>query len=132
MGKDRLKSKFFDNIAALADITILSDGGVLPNNVIAAAEPPTSAGSAGYRIRINLDFLSNMTVSDATKKYNMAHEIGHCLGLRHTNWRDVDYDQNGNIVPAQDIPGTPISDPNSIMNGGTALNSWVGFSQYDT
>lgn len=117
---------FLANEPSIADITVQDDGGVLPNNVIAAAEYPTSGGSAGYRIMINLDFLSNTTVSDGTKKYNMAHEIGHCLGLRHTNWRTNDID------PAQDIPGTPGSDPNSVMNGGTALNSWVGFSQYDT
>jgi hypothetical protein len=111
-----------------ADITVQSDNGSLPDYVIAAAEFP-SGGLAGYRVRINLDFSSNMTVSSGSKVYNMVHEFGHCVGFRHTNW--ASQGEPSSPYGANQIPGTPASDNSSVMNGGTALNSWAGFSTYD-
>jgi hypothetical protein len=102
-------------------ITIVDDGGTLDNNIIAAAEWPSS-GSPGWRIRVNTDFYNNYTVSEGQRIYNLVHEIGHCLGFHHTNF-PAPY--------ATQIPGTPSSDALSVMNGGTALNSWNGFSTYD-
>ena len=107
-----------------ADITVRADGGVLANNVIADALFP-SDGRPGNRIRINLDFNGNTNVSTGSKRYNMVHEIGHCIGFRHTNWSS----RNENV--ATQISGTPSTDPNSVMNGGTALNTWAGFSTGD-
>jgi hypothetical protein len=57
------------------------------------------------------------------------HEVGHCLGFRHTNWSTRGESQNPN--GAFLINGTPSSDPNSFMNGGTAGASWAGFSTGD-
>lgn len=111
-----------------ADITVQSDGGLLPNGAIASGEFP-AGGLAGYRILINLDFNSNSTVSSSSKEYNMVHEFGHCLGFRHTNW--VSRGESSSPDGANQIPGTPATDGNSVMNGGTALNSWAGFSTYD-
>ena len=45
-----------------ADIIIRSDSGALADNVIAAAEFPSSSGAPGYRIRINLNFLNNLKI----------------------------------------------------------------------
>lgn len=112
--------KNFGQVPADVDISFRQDFGALPSNVIAAAEFPTSAGDAGFQVRINPDFLGMSSVPYSTKVYNMVHEIGHCIGLWHTN-------QSG----GNQIPGTPASDPNSVMNGGTALYTWAGFSSYD-
>jgi hypothetical protein len=109
-----------------ADITVLSDNGVLEDPVLAAAEFP-SGGLAGYRIRINLDFNGNTTMSSSQKVHTIVHEFGHCIGFRHTNWAS----EGTGSVGANPIPGTPSSDGASVMNGGTPFNSWAGFSTFD-
>ena len=111
------------------DILVKSDNNVLGNNVIASAGFPAN-GKAYNQILINLDFNSNMTVSESTKKYNLVHELGHCIGFRHTNWELLGESAGG--IGANYIPNTPTQDSNSVMNGGTALYSWNGFSSYDS
>lgn len=107
------------------DILIRSDSNdPLPNNVIAAASWPMN-GQPGSTIRINLDYYNNKTIPKLQKIYNMVHELGHCFGLRHTNWQAI------GESTANHISGTPSSDPNSIMNGGTAEYQWNGFSEAD-
>lgn len=106
------------------DILIRSDDiNPLPYYAIAAAEFPMN-GKPGSTIRINLDY-NNKVIPRLQKIYNMVHELGHCFGLRHTNWKSLE--ESG----ANHISGTPTSDPNSIMNGGTAESSWNGFSEND-
>lgn len=128
-----------------ADIVIKSDGGLLDNaggnNAVAISQFPSTTSKPGNLIMINLDFNGNYNVSAGQKSYNMAHELGHTIGYRHTNW-----DANGeavnstfvlgpytyNIYGANTITGTRDgSDAGSVMNGGTALNSWNGFSALD-
>lgn len=117
-----------------ADITIQSDKGDFyyttyvaglgyVEYVLAAAEFPD--GYPGYRIRINLDFYGNYILSQNQMRYNIVHELGHCIGLRHTNWSGLGESTANQIVT------TPTSESYSIMNGGTAFNSWVGFTAYD-
>ncbi|WP_337964764.1 M57 family metalloprotease [uncultured Flavobacterium sp.] len=115
--------------SAASDIIIKSDPSAFVglNNVIAAAGFPVN-NQPYNQVLINLDFNGNVTVLEASKRYNMVHELGHCIGLRHTNW---DIRGEGVGPGANLIPNTPSQDPNSVMNGGTANSSWNGFSVYD-
>jgi hypothetical protein len=109
-------------------INIKSDNGSLPDGTVAMAEWPTY-GHPGLSILVNLDFHSDLSLSSNQKIYNLVHELGHCFGLRHSNWQSRGESESPN--GAQLISNTSSSDPNSVMNGGTALNSWVGFSSGD-
>src|SRR5207248_9168131 len=53
---------------------------------------------------------------------------GHAIGLRHTNWQGL---ETAAPFGANQIPGTPQTDANSVMNSGTGLREWAGFSTYD-
>lgn len=111
--------------AANPDILIRSDASdPLPDIAIAAGTWPMN-GKPGSSIRINLDYNNNKTIPRLQKIYNMVHELGHCFGLRHTNWKSIG--ESG----ANDIFGTSASDPYSVMNGGTAEYQWSGFSKGD-
>ena len=111
-----------------ADIIVKSDNGSLPNLTIASAGWP-SGNQPYHTVLINLDFLNNFTVPTGTKRYNMVHELGHCIGFRHTNWAAIG--EGTGSVGANLITGTPNADNNSVMNGGTALSTWNGFSNFD-
>lgn len=128
-----------------ADIVIQSDGGLLDanglNNVVAISQFPSTTNKPGNMIMINLNFNSNYNVSAGQKAYNMVHELGHTIGYRHTNWTALGESTYGtatlgsytfNTYGANLINGTRnSSDGGSVMNGGTALNSWNGFSVFD-
>ncbi len=104
------------------EIQVISDAiNPLPNYVIAAAEFPTSDRKPGYRIRINLSF-NGCSVSNNLRRFNMIHELGHCVSLRHTN--------EGSVLGTH-ITGTPTYDSVSVMNGGTACTLSNGFSAND-
>lgn len=111
--------------AANPDILIRSDASApLSNNTIAAGSWPMN-GKPGPSIWINLDYDYNKTIPRLQKIYNMVHELGHCFGLRHTNWKSL-----GESV-ANGITGTFDSDLYSVMNGGTAEYQWSEFSEGD-
>lgn len=88
---------------------------------LASAGFPTSGGNPYSSIRVNrsyLDYWNSNTVTSI-----LAHEIGHCIGFRHTDYMSRQYSCGGSPVNegassygAVHIPGTPTGpDPNSWM-----------------
>jgi Dual-action HEIGH metallo-peptidase len=92
------------------------------------ADAPAGSGFPGPSIRVNTNYRGTPNTA-GTKLRNMVHEIGHTLGLRHTNWQSRG--ESASPLGAIQIAGTPATDPSSVMNGGTAGTAWSGFSGYD-
>ncbi len=105
------------NVLANADIHIMYDTNDpainLNANVFGRGTFPTADGRPGLGIWINPDFNSNFycggPITQNMRIANVQHELGHNLGITHTN------QGFGSL-----IPGTPINDPQSVMNGGEA------------
>lgn len=127
--------------SAPADITIRDDAGALNDGswvwtgsswawtwTLAQAEWPLN-GNAGFQVRINNNADNNRVMTTGQKRHNITHELGHCVGFRHTNWSGLGESTATGITGTPNTGSNP--DPNSVMNGGTALNSWAGFSSYD-
>ncbi|MGH1388356.1 M57 family metalloprotease [Kordia sp.] len=97
-----------------AQITIRSDFGVEPNNVLGRAGFPSN-GRAFNTVTLNVDRLADFGAN--IRRNTIIHELGHCVGLRHTDW------QANRERSAVNIPGTSANDTGSIMwhtiNGGT-------------
>jgi hypothetical protein len=88
---------------------------------LASAGFPTSGGSPYNSIRVNRAYLDTWNINTVTSI--LAHEIGHCIGFRHTDYMARQYSCGGSpvnegasTVGAVHIPGTPTGpDPNSWM-----------------
>jgi hypothetical protein len=110
--------------AASANITITQNS--LQLGICGQAGFPYSNGQP-----FNTVYISEYTLnyygltSTAQLTLLLAHEIGHCVGLRHTNWQPSG---ESSAIP---IPSTPATDGSSVMNGGTCGVNWAGFSYYD-
>jgi len=109
-----------------ADITVSTT--CTASNVAAFASFP-SAGNPGSTVYVNTCFA--YSTSAAQKLHNMVHEFGHTLGFRHSNYTQLG--ESAGTEGAEHIYGTPTSGnaSGSVMNGGTALNSWAGFAASD-
>jgi len=107
-----------------ADITVTTN--CTSSSVAAAASFP-SGGNPGAVIQVNTCF--GYSTSHAQKVRNMVHELGHTIGFRHTNWQSLG--ESSGSDGAVFVSQPQGNDPGSVMNGGTALNSWAGFSAND-
>lgn len=77
-----------------------------------------SGGKAGNLIQINKAYIAGN--SFAQRQRTITHEIGHNISIMHTN-------QTGGMQ----IPGTPVTDANSLMNAGQCNSGATVLSNYD-
>jgi hypothetical protein len=107
----------FQRVSSGANISFVSGNG----SYLASAGFPTASGDPYNQIKINSRAIGNQPQS--TVASIMAHEIGHCVGFRHTDYMDRSYSCGGaysnegaSTVGAINIPGTPTTaDANSWM-----------------
>ncbi len=96
------------------------------SNVLGSAGFPNSAGDPYTQVRMNTYHYGTGTSTTNVNYIGtiMAHEMGHCIGFRHTDYMNRRYScgyggnegQSKSGVGAVHIPGTPTKgDPNSWM-----------------
>lgn len=112
------------NVTGEIDVVYGSAG--LSSTQYAGTQLPNSAGSIGEEIKINSAGPSGTTAS--AKKFAMTHELGHALGLRHTDTTEGQ-DVSLSITCNGSVGWT---DTNSIMKPNmTITQSWLGFTTCD-
>ena len=115
----------FTRVSSGGDIDIVKGSG----NYLASAGFPTSAGQPYGQVKVNTTQLNGQPLNTVASV--IAHEIGHCIGFRHTDYMSRQYSCGGapsnegaGTIGAVLIPGTP-SGPDS----GSWMLSCIGSGQ---
>lgn len=111
------------------------DRKVMSSDIYAKALFPSSNGRIGEQIIINSEYQAIEGgagypgyITASAKKVIMAHELGHTIGLAHTDGSDGAFTQ---AVPISGC-GDGTTDPTSLMGESTYDGSpWQGFSNCD-
>ncbi|WP_298545570.1 M57 family metalloprotease [uncultured Aquimarina sp.] len=101
---------------------VIISNGPLSQGVVGRGTFPSN-GKPGRYIRLDLNQFSSY--SYAQWRSTIEHELGHNIGFAHTNGSA----QGGGPLPQEIlIQGTPVNDPNSLMNGrrGGTVRSLTG------
>jgi hypothetical protein len=113
----------FQRVSTGANVTVVAFYEV--SNTLGSSGFPTSAGAPYSQVRMNTYWYSTGTGSTNINYIGtiMAHELGHCIGFRHTDYMNRAYSCGGAAsnegsagVGAVYIPGTP---------SGASANSWM-------
>lgn len=107
----------------------------LGTGVCGAGYFPVS-GQPGQLIRININQIAGNSFEQ--RQRTIAHELGHTIGFRHTNWQPSGEPTSGTLpdngakFSAMHILGTPTgNDASSLMNGGQCGIGATALSNYD-
>lgn len=111
----------FQRVSSGADIQIVKSNFFEQFLFLASAGFPTADGKPYNRIKVSTNQLNSQPLG--TKASVLAHELGHCIGFRHTDYADRSFSCGGSAsnegasdVGAIHIPGTPAgADPDSWM-----------------
>lgn len=116
-------------VRANANIIISRDN-TIGTDVCGMGGFPTAAGMPFNLVRISETTLTaHRLTTNNHLVYLILHELGHNIGMRHTNWS-----ANGETAGADGailIANTPTSDASSIMNAGECGNTRTNFSTAD-
>jgi len=85
------------------------------SSTIAYTYTPNSIGMVPNAVYINT---YHNSLSQAMKIFAITHELGHAVGLLHTD-----------MTTGSLIPGTPVNDPSSVMN--STVLPWTAFTPFD-
>ncbi|MBK7694828.1 MAG: hypothetical protein IPI30_11035 [Saprospiraceae bacterium] len=91
-------------------------------NTVAWTQPISSSGKFSEKILVHKGYTGS-ELSAEVKRLAMVHEIGHAIGLMHTDTNDAE--QVPNVVCA----GANKTDPFSVMK--QSGSKWLGFSSCD-
>jgi hypothetical protein len=117
----------FQRVRSGADIQIVKSNFLEQNVFLASAGFPSDEGEPYYRIKVSTNQFGGQPLGTVASV--LAHEIGHCIGFRHTDYMDRSYSCGGafanegeSSVGAIQIPGTP-SGPDAFSWMLSCINS---------
>jgi hypothetical protein len=127
----------FTRVSSNANITFVPGHG----SYLASSGFPTSGGNPYSQVKVNAQFIGTGTSSTFVNYLAtiFAHEVGHCIGFRHTDYMDRSYSCGGaysnegaSTVGAIWIENTPVdAEPNSWMLACISSGQNRPFDNYD-